>query len=63
MGESLEKLVNNLPKDDFKCMTMNCSIEKLPLLLRKEIFPMSIGIALLALTNDYFLLQRHFTAG
>ena len=39
MGESLEKLVNNLPKDDFKCMTMNCSIEKLPLLLRKEIFP------------------------
>ena len=39
MGESLEKLVSNLPKDDFKHMIMNCSVDKLHLLLRKGVFP------------------------
>ena len=39
MSESLEKLVRNLPKDDFKRMIMNCSVDKLPLLLRKGVLP------------------------
>ena len=38
MGESLEKLVSNLPKYDFKHMIMNCSVDKLHL-LRKGVFP------------------------
>ena len=39
MGESLEKLVSNLPKDDFKHIIMNCSDDKLPLLLCNGVFP------------------------